>query len=72
MSHLCPAWRCSWNVTDDGKLMCPGHWHMVPHPVQKAVYAAWANGEGRGMPALFAAQMAAIRAVNEKLQAAEQ
>lgn len=68
MSHLCPAWRCSWMVGDSSKLMCPKHWRMVPRLLQRAVYGAWRHGEGLGSDELYAAQLAAIEAVNATLQ----
>jgi hypothetical protein len=54
--------------------MCYGHWQMTPHRLQRNVYTAYARGAGmeaNGLPgpALAAAQLAAITAVNAQLTA---
>jgi hypothetical protein len=59
--------ECPHLLGDDSKLMCPKHWHMVPRPLQKAVYGAYQGGEGLGTTALISAQLAAIGAVNRTL-----
>jgi hypothetical protein len=61
----CPVRACTWPVPP-GRLMCPGHWRMVPGPVRKAVWAAWQGGAGAGSPAHLAAIRAAIRSVNSQ------
>ena len=68
MSHTCPVQVCVLVVGDDDRLMCPTHWHMVPRPLQRAVWAAWKDGEGFGTLALHAAQTAAISSVDATLQ----
>jgi hypothetical protein len=70
VSHTCPVQVCVLVVGDDDRLMCPTHWHMVPRPLQRAVWAAWKNGKGFGTVALAAAQSAAISAVDATLQGA--
>jgi hypothetical protein len=67
MSHQCPVSACRWTLGDDSKLMCPKHWHMVPRPLQRAVYQAYGRGAGLGTTALICAQLAAIGAVNATL-----
>lgn len=62
MSHFCPPARCGEEVPDD-QLMCRTHWCMVPKPLQRAVYSAWAGGTGAGSKAHTAAIQAAIKAV---------
>jgi hypothetical protein len=52
--------------------MCPLHWRLVTPPLQRAVNAAYAHGDGLGSPALMAAQDAAIRAVNRVLDQPEE
>jgi hypothetical protein len=66
MSHRCPGRGCKATV-DDRQLMCGRHWHMVPKPLQLAVYRAYSRGRGLGTEALRHAQDAAIRSVNDKL-----
>lgn len=61
--HWCPAIRCPHELPEH-LLFCGRHWRMVPRPLQRAVLTAWANGRGKGSPALRNAQLAAIRAVN--------
>jgi len=65
MTHRCPGPRCTHQV-DDNMLMCGRHWRMVPAPLQRAVWAAWRNGEGRYSPEHTAAIEAAIRSVNPR------
>jgi hypothetical protein len=48
-------------------LMCRPHWYMVPGPLRKAVYGAWADGSGAGSAAHAAAVDAAIQAVSKRL-----
>lgn len=64
MSHQCPRNGCKQVVARDDKLMCRDDWRLVPAPLQRAVWEAWDNGNGRGTPAHAAAIQAAIRAVN--------
>lgn len=66
MSHVCPANTCTAEVDDD-KLLCRGHWAMVPAPLQRAVYAAWDHGNGGGSLAHMAAMAAALHACNARL-----
>ncbi len=66
--HQCPVRRCEQLVGPD-KLMCPGHWRMVPGPIRRAVWAAWRNGAGAGTPAHRAAIRRAIQAVSDRLEA---
>jgi len=49
-------------------LMCAIHWHMVPHPLQRAVWDAYDQGRGVGSEKLLHAQAAAIAAVRERTQ----
>ena len=65
-THPCPATGCGLTVYYT-YLMCPGHWRLVPKPLQNAVYAAWLHGEGEGTEEHIRAIDAAIRAVNEKI-----
>ena len=68
-THLCPARGCRWRVEYD-RLMCPGDWHRVPKPIQRAVLATWDNGRGAGTSAHTAAMLAAVAAAN-RARAAE-
>ena len=63
MSHACPGPQCKRTNIADEYLMCPEHWHMVPKPLQRAVWNAYANGRGVGSAALRAAHLAAIRSL---------
>jgi hypothetical protein len=63
MSHPCPRNGCT-RAVNDRFLMCPADWRRVPPALQRAVYAAYADGNGPGSPELRAAQDAAVRAVN--------
>lgn len=63
MSHECPRNGCTRTV-DDARLMCGPDGKLVPPALQRAVYAAYRRGAGLGSDELFAAQDAAIRAVN--------
>jgi hypothetical protein len=65
-THRCPASRCPRDVPDH-LLMCGLHWRLVPKPLARAVNAAYHGPESVGTPALVAAQVAAIRAVNRVL-----
>jgi hypothetical protein len=66
-THRCPAKRCPRQVPDH-LLMCGEHWRMVPGPVQRSVNRAWQGGAGRYSTELMAAQAAAVRVVNERLE----
>jgi hypothetical protein len=66
-THRCPAKRCPRQVPDH-LLMCGQHWRMVPGPVQRSVNMAWRGGAGRFSTELMAAQAAAVRLVNERLE----
>lgn len=66
-THRCPAKRCDRQVPDH-LLFCGQHWRMVPGPLQRAVNRAWAGGTGRYSTELVAAQVAAVRVVNERLE----
>lgn len=63
MSHPCPRNGCRRTV-GDRLLMCGTCWRVVPVPLQRAVYGAYRRGAGLGSDELFAAQEAAIAAVN--------
>jgi hypothetical protein len=70
--HRCPVTipgqgHCP-EMLEDDKLMDPAHWRLVPKPMQQAVYRAYAHGEGIGSPQLLAAQQAAVRAANRRLE----
>lgn len=41
MKHKCPIKGCN-NQVDHEKLMCPGHWSLVPKELGNALYRAWA------------------------------
>lgn len=58
-THLCPVRRCKHRVPA-GKLMCPGHWRKLPHPIRAAVLRAWEGGRGQGSPAHTAVILRAI------------
>jgi hypothetical protein len=49
-------------------LMCRPHWFMVPKALRDAVWDAWAGGLGAGSPAHREAILAAVGAVNRKLE----
>ncbi len=66
MSHDCPAKGCT-RAVSPGQLMCRPHWSMVPRPLQRAVWNAYANRAGVGSRAHREAILAAIDAVNRKL-----
>jgi hypothetical protein len=66
MTHLCPARRCP-RMVPDHLLACGPHWRLVPSPLARAVYTAYARGDGIGSPELIAAQSAAIRAINRAI-----
>jgi hypothetical protein len=72
--HPCPARRCPREVPDH-LLMCGIHWRLVPPAIQRAVNAAYSpggmRGAGLGSPALHAAQVSAISAVNRVLDSTE-
>ena len=65
MDHVCHAEGCETRVPPR-LLMCPMHWRMVPHQVQRRVWAAYVPGqEVRKDPtrAYMAAHHLAIAAV---------
>ena len=65
-THLCPARYCSREVPDH-LLMCGPHWRIVPAPLARAVNRAYRGPGSVGTPALVAAQLAAIRHVNNAI-----
>jgi hypothetical protein len=67
-SHECPAGRCTRRVGAH-MLMCRPHWFMVPKPLRDDVWNAWAGGMGAGSPEHRDAIMAAVEAVNARLEA---
>jgi len=69
--HQCPVARCPRRVPNR-LLMCGIHWRLCPPHLQRAVNAAYDHGRGlmpNGLPgpALAAAQVAAVRAVEARL-----
>ena len=42
-NHKCPIRGCGSRVDPD-RLMCHGHWRMVPLPLQKTIWRLWSNG----------------------------
>lgn len=64
--HQCPVSACR-KLLPPSKLMCLGHWRMVPRAFQDAVYAAYDQGAGIGSEELAHAQDAAIQAVEAKI-----
>lgn len=48
----------------DDQLACYPHWQRVPRPLQRAVYAAWNHGQGRGTKAHTLAVQRAVEAMN--------
>jgi hypothetical protein len=65
MNHLCPVEDCTAEVAD---WMCGEHWNVVPVDLRLAVWAAWRNGGGSGSDELLAACLAAVEAVNSKIE----
>lgn len=65
-THLCPVRTCPREVPAH-LLMCGPHWRKVPAPLARAVTRAYAGPESVGTPALVAAQLAAIRHVNDTI-----
>ena len=63
--HTCPRVGCRALVPDD-QLACYPHWHQVPRPLQRAVYAAWNHGAGRGSKAHNLAVKRAVEAMNRE------
>jgi hypothetical protein len=61
----CPVPECT-RSRCFGELMCGPHWGQVPKAIQRAVRAAWRDGEGFGTPAHLAACNAAIAAVSRR------
>jgi len=66
----CPVRDCK-RERQPLKLMCGPHWHQVPAPLQRAVYAAWRDGERAGTPAHRAACAAATGFVERLAQRAQ-
>lgn len=69
-AHDCPATGCTRRV-GSGMLMCRSHWFMVPKAQRDAVWDAWNRGLGAGSAAHRDAILAAVEAVNRKLEATE-
>lgn len=65
-NHRCPATGCGVHMPTS-LLMCRQHWALVPKPLQRAVYTAWAGGKGAGSEGHRQAIDAAIQAVNAQL-----
>jgi hypothetical protein len=65
VTHLCPRRGCPREVPDH-LLMCGRDWRLVPPPLQRDVNVAYDHGRGLGTLALMNAQIAAIKAVNER------
>jgi hypothetical protein len=69
--HPCPIRLCVRDNLPPKWLMCPAHWRICPRPLQRAVNDAYDLGRGMGSPELHAAQIAAIKAVNRRLEVTE-
>lgn len=63
-THVCPVRKCEWTI-DNKRLMCPGHWRLVPPDLKAEVYHWW--HDDTNPLNLVHAQLAAINAVNERL-----
>lgn len=45
----CPVPGCCAQI-DPSRLMCRGHWYLVPKPLRDEVWATWRSGEGALSP----------------------
>lgn len=63
--HQCPRVGCQALVPDD-QLACYPDWQRVPRPIQRAVYAAWNHGQGKGSKAHQLAVRRAVEAMNRE------
>ena len=45
----CPVPGCRAQI-DPSRLMCRGHWHLVPKQIRDQVWATWRSGEGAFSP----------------------
>lgn len=55
-----------------GRLMCPRHWHMVPKPLQVAVWRTWQAFGARKSPAEGVGRLRAYREAADAAIAAVQ
>ena len=61
--HNGPVQGCRKSV-HFSKLMCSGHWRLVPSDLQRQVYAAYNQGRGQGSQEHVQACLNAVNAVN--------
>jgi hypothetical protein len=66
----CPVRDCK-RERQPLKLMCGPHWHQVPAPLQRAVSAAWRDGQGAGSAAHRAACAAAVSFAERRAEASQ-
>jgi hypothetical protein len=63
-THRCVIEPCQIEIRQS-QLMCPGHWRLVPRPIQQEIYAVFRKR--RGSPAHLAAIARAIGAARATL-----
>jgi hypothetical protein len=66
-THLCPARGCPLRVPRN-KLVCLTHWQMIPRTLRNELWRAWDSGRGVGTEAYTLAALAAIKAVNARIE----
>lgn len=45
----CPIAGCGEQI-DPSRLMCRGHWYLVPKQIRDRVWATWRSGQGASSP----------------------
>ena len=48
-AHSCPISGCGEQI-DPSRLMCRGHWYLVPKQIRDRVWATWRSGQGASSP----------------------
>jgi hypothetical protein len=65
----CPIPRCGERI-DPSRLMCRGHWYMVPKLMRDHVWATWQSGQAayssEHQDAVHAAVVAVLAAIGQK------
>ena len=58
----CPVPGCCARI-DSSRLMCRGHWRLVPWELRAAVWATWRSGQAASSPEHQEAVCAAVSAI---------
>jgi hypothetical protein len=68
---FCPVPGCCAGI-DSSRLMCRGHWRLVPWELRAAVWATWRSGQAASSPEHQEAVCSAVSAIQSPRRAAAQ